>query len=125
MIRLIYQCLLYLHPPAFRRRFGAEMLWIFDQEPSARCAADAFLSLLRQWVLRSSLWKIAAAGIGAYLTLTAALGVMPRPPRGLDNTSLNSPTGFFILMALTCLMVVAFTLTLCVLWFRFSRRRRA
>lgn len=28
--RLTYRLLLRLHPEAFRRRFGAEMLWIFD-----------------------------------------------------------------------------------------------
>ena len=124
MTRLLYRCLLCLHPPAFRRRFAGEMRWIFSQQPSPRLLADAFGSLLRQWLLRSSLWKYAAAGAGAYLTLAAAIGVIPRPPRGLDNTDMNSPSGF-ILMALACLMVVSLTLTLCVLWFRVSRRCRA
>jgi hypothetical protein len=28
--RLVYRFLLWLHPRAFRKRFGPEMLWIFD-----------------------------------------------------------------------------------------------
>ena len=28
--RLLYRLVLRLHPPAFRHRFGEEMLWIFD-----------------------------------------------------------------------------------------------
>jgi hypothetical protein len=28
--RLVYRLLLWLHPQAFRQRFGREMLWIFD-----------------------------------------------------------------------------------------------
>ena len=31
MSRSLYRLLLNLHPPAFRERFAAEMLWIFDE----------------------------------------------------------------------------------------------
>ena len=31
MMRKLYQCLLLMHPPLFRRRFAAEMLCIFDE----------------------------------------------------------------------------------------------
>jgi hypothetical protein len=31
LLRFLYQCLLQLHPPAFRRRFAPEMLWIYDE----------------------------------------------------------------------------------------------
>ena len=42
-LRLLYQCLLLLHPAGFRRRFGAEMLDIFDL--SARESHTAYLLL--------------------------------------------------------------------------------
>lgn len=56
MLRVLYACLLRLHPPYFRRRYAEEMLWIFDQASGtravARLMADAALSLARQWTLR-------------------------------------------------------------------------
>ena len=61
MIRSLYANLLHLHPRPFRQGFSEEMLWIFDQtvEPRARgtLLADAFLSLVRQWALRSEFWQ--------------------------------------------------------------------
>jgi uncharacterized membrane protein len=61
MMRTLYQWLVYLHPPAFRLRFEEELLWIFDESRDASGAApllyDAALSLLRQWLMRSGVWK--------------------------------------------------------------------
>ncbi len=76
MVRLVYAGLLLMHPPAFRRRFMAEMLYIFDQAPQATTSAipllvDALVSLARQWVLRSGAWKLAAAVLGACLQVAA------------------------------------------------------
>jgi len=52
-MRWFYILLLYLHPRAFRQRFGDEMLGIFDQSSEkASLMADGLLSLLRQWTLR-------------------------------------------------------------------------
>lgn len=56
MLRRLYRCGVRLHPSSFRRRFGDEMLYIFDQQ-TGRLAAlgvmlDCILSLLRQWTLR-------------------------------------------------------------------------
>ena len=66
MLRFLYQGLLRLHPPAFRKRFAEEMQSIFDQvtERSARLRllADGFLSLLRQWTLRQEFWHEFASG---------------------------------------------------------------
>jgi hypothetical protein len=66
MLRFLYQRLLRLHPPAFRKRFAEEMQSIFDQvtERSARVRllADGFLSLLRQWSLRPEFWHEFASG---------------------------------------------------------------
>lgn len=53
MLRYLYRCTLRLHPPAFRRRFGEEMLSIFDHEPGKRTAfrliLDGIVSASRQW----------------------------------------------------------------------------
>ena len=56
MLRRLYRCAVRLHPSGFRRHFGDEMQYIFDQQ-TGRLAAlgvtlDCVLSLLRQWTLR-------------------------------------------------------------------------
>jgi hypothetical protein len=61
MLRNLYRCILGLHPPAFRRRFGDEMLSIFDQSQrrleAVRLFVDALASLLRQWIVRPEFWS--------------------------------------------------------------------
>lgn len=56
MTRWLYGLLLRCHPRPFRPKFTEEMLWIFDQERSARRSLglllDAVVSFGRQWVLR-------------------------------------------------------------------------
>src|SRR5579862_689388 len=79
MLRAVYVCLIRLHPPAFRRRFADDMLSIFDQETgrlsAIRLVADAALSLLRQWTIRSQYWHepqpaaVAAGGALSFPTL--------------------------------------------------------
>jgi hypothetical protein len=73
MTRSLYRSLLWLHPPAFRRQFAGEMLWIFDQaapaEGSLRLMLDGVLSLLRQWVLGCGAWKALAGALVASLQL--------------------------------------------------------
>jgi hypothetical protein len=59
MLRLLYSCLLRLHPAGFRERFSEEMLCIFDQtvagqgerdvRAACRLLADGVASLVRQW----------------------------------------------------------------------------
>jgi hypothetical protein len=66
MRRFLYRALIALHPRRFRERFGDEMLCVFDEadgDRTARLFADVVLSLLRQWVLRSDLWKMAAGAV--------------------------------------------------------------
>jgi hypothetical protein len=50
--RFAYRLLLSLHPASFQNEFGAEMLWIFDEEHQqagvARLLLDGAISLLRQ-----------------------------------------------------------------------------
>lgn len=56
MLRRLYRCAVRLHPSSFRRRFGEEMLYIFDQQTgelaTLAVTLDCVLSLLRQWTLR-------------------------------------------------------------------------
>jgi len=64
MLRLLYSWLLRLHPEGFRERFAQEMLSIFDHvekgPAAAKLVADALLSLVRQWTLRSEYWDRAS-----------------------------------------------------------------
>lgn len=73
-----YELLIWLHPPAFRKRFAPEMLWIFEEAENAWGAGsllrDAMLSLLRQWLIRSDLWKWVVAGMAGIVPLLIAFG---------------------------------------------------
>jgi hypothetical protein len=83
MARTLYRWLICLHPPAFRLRFETELLWIFDESRAASGAVpllyDAFVSLLRQWLLRSGMWKWVLAGIAAVLPLLIGFGTFLFP----------------------------------------------
>jgi D-alanyl-D-alanine carboxypeptidase len=65
MFRSLYRLLLNFHPPAFRQRFAEEMLWIYDEGATtqgvSRLLADAFVSLLRQWIVRPESWHMPLA----------------------------------------------------------------
>jgi hypothetical protein len=60
MLRFLYRFSLRLHPPAFRQRFGDEMLSLFDRAQgkldSFRLLMDSLISLARQWTLRQEFW---------------------------------------------------------------------
>jgi hypothetical protein len=74
MRRSVYHALIELHPARFRDRFGDEMLCVFDEagrDRAPRLFADAALSLLRQWLLRSNLWKMASGAVISSLLLCA------------------------------------------------------
>jgi hypothetical protein len=87
MSRTLYRWLVCLHPPAFHLRFEQELLWIFDESSDASGAApllyDAAISLLRQWIMRSGMWKWAVGGIAAAVPLLIAFGsfLFPWPMR--------------------------------------------
>ena len=78
MLRAVYSVFLALHPAQFRERFAGEMLWIFDQASGPReqssYFADAIVSLARQRLFRSDLWKWAAAMIAGFVPLLLAFG---------------------------------------------------
>ena len=72
MKRFLYRALIALHPPLFRERFGEEMMSIFDESAGnadGKLFADALLSLPRQWLLRSGLWKLASGAAISSLIL--------------------------------------------------------
>ncbi|HLJ48510.1 MAG TPA: hypothetical protein VKU01_20990 [Bryobacteraceae bacterium] len=73
MARALYWLLVTLHPPAFRRKFASEMLWIFEVSAGSRewLVWDGLVSLARQWVLRCGAWKWAAALLAALLQISA------------------------------------------------------
>lgn len=81
MIRAVYRGLLWLHPPAFQERFADEMVWIFDLNPGAtsRMALllDGVVSLGRQWLLRTGLWKF-AVGLLVNATLIVCSVALPQ-----------------------------------------------
>ena len=81
MKRLLYEWLLWLHPPQFRREFAGEMLWIFEssveEDGATGLFVDGLRSLARQWLLRTGCWKIGVALAGAMLQVCAgSLGML-------------------------------------------------
>jgi len=78
MVRGLYRCLVWLHPAPFRLQFAEEMVWIFDEAAgkwgAAALVVDASISLGRQWVLRSGLWKWAVAGVAGMVPTLIAFG---------------------------------------------------
>ena len=78
MNRTLYRRLIGLHPRAFRLRFEPELLWIFDESRDESGAAplvyDAAISLLRQWLLRSGMWKWVLGGIAGALPVLIGFG---------------------------------------------------
>lgn len=77
MTRTFYRWLIGLHPPAFRLRFGQELLWIFDEstdESGAALLYAAAISLLRQWLVRSGMWKWVLGGIGGAVPVLIGFG---------------------------------------------------
>jgi hypothetical protein len=100
MRRSLYRALIALHPARFRDRFGDEMLCVFDEaggDRAPRLFADAVVSLLRQWLLRSNLWKMASGAVISSLLLFAwgnstARGVdlsLARGSRWHDRLAMN------------------------------------
>jgi len=66
LARWLYRSVLRLHPLSFRLQFAREMLWIFDEEQekegvigTTKLLADAFVSLVRQWLVRRFWEKLA------------------------------------------------------------------
>jgi hypothetical protein len=126
MTRLLYRLLLLLHPPAFRREFAGEMLWIFDESRAHHVAmplfADALASLSRQWLLRSAIWIPIAACAGAFLPLAAGISLGCKMKLPIHSVSNTLDLAFLELAVIAALIAIFGTLILCVVWFRVSRR---
>jgi len=78
MSRALYRLLLRLHPVEFRELFGEEMQWIFEEAAGkwsvTSLIVDASVSLARQLLIRSNLWKWAVAGVAGIVPLLLAFG---------------------------------------------------
>ncbi len=130
MSRRLYGCLVRMHPPAFRREFAAEMLWIYDQAVTERGSAalvwDAFLSLARQWLLRCGCWKIFVAVAGGLCQVSFAVALMTgigrfRAPAVL-TVSNPELAGLMRLTAFTTVGLLAAVMLLVFWWRKLSRR---
>jgi hypothetical protein len=51
-LRVLYRSILHLHPPAFRHRFGEEMLWIFDEQTREGRSLQLFFDILRSLLVQ-------------------------------------------------------------------------
>jgi hypothetical protein len=131
MTRALYRCLVWLHPPVFRREFAGEMLWIFDEavqnEGAGPLFLDGFLSLARQWFLRSGLWKILAALAGALFQVTIGGALVfrigrHRPAPALSAAANPELAAMMRLAAFTTVGLFAAVILLVFYWRKLSRR---
>ena len=128
MTRTLYRSLIWMHPPAFRRQFAGEMLWIFDETAAAEgplhLLLDGVGSLLRQWVIRCGAWKVFAGMLGAGLQILALASLSHAryyPSRALPRTLTYYDLEFSRGLALLIILLVCGTgFRACV---AFSRRR--
>ena len=122
MTRALYSSLLRLHPPAFRRQFAPEMLWIFDEvrlsEGALVLLLDVVVSLFRQWFVRVGLWKVATAMLGAALQVAPALWMGSRPRRwSFRHTSETPvPTEGFVAITMCMVAFLIFMVVASVFW---------
>jgi hypothetical protein len=143
-MRTLYRGLVYLHPTAFRRQFGAEMEWIFDEtvrDESGRplkLVADVLISLARQWILRSKLWIFALAALGGVIPfvlgfeiISRTTGFMGGPIRhrhlvrpAVEALNQDATAPFLLLTAVITVMFISGTMIFAITWFRYSQRRR-
>jgi len=137
MIRALYTSLLRLHPPAFRRRFANEMLWIFDEallsEGALVLLFDLLISVTRQWLLRSGVWKAALAlALGAIQVTVGGFGWLVFHPRiaanqgGAKMTPMTPMLDDLMRVTLWSFGVVFVVVFVTTLWIgRFNRKRLA
>ena len=130
MRRRLYYSLVRIHPPSFRREFGPEMLWIYDQAAletgGAALFLDALISLARQWLLRSGCWKILAAMAGGVAQVSFA-GALMHGVRRFQTTAALPPElgGLMRLIVLVTVGLLAAVMFLVFWWRMLSRRKGA
>jgi hypothetical protein len=129
MMRSLYQFILRMHPPQFRRRFCDEMLSIFDEAGPTQSGfgllIDGLRSFARQWLLRINSWTMLVAICGALLQ--AWWFVFSRKGHQSWIEAHQTLTPYMrelivITLAVTCSLVVMITLV--AIWnVRFQDRR--
>jgi hypothetical protein len=129
-MRSLYDFLLRLHPPQFRERFAAEMMLNFEEaeqskQPPCRLFLDCLISLLRQWLLRSALWKLALAIVCASFQLLA-FGLLWHLPAHGDRhamTIATTPQGLQgLLLGVVAVTLLTATMTALWVWILVKRR---
>jgi hypothetical protein len=131
MSRALYRVLVKLHPPAFRREFAWEMLWIFDETALSGSTrplfGDALVSLMRQWLLRTGWWKFVLIAAGALFQmgiggiLWFSFGRVPGP----TGVPMDQHPELAAMMRLCALVAVGLlgSVLLLVFWWRGLARR--
>ena len=130
MMRTIYLLIIWLHPAAFRRRFGDQMLSIFDEDGMHALATamvvDGLASLARQWLLRTDSWKILAALAGAFVQVWGfglrTFGYQQWSRNSQDITPYMQQVILMTLASLCTLFVMVMSLTIWTI--RFQRREQ-
>jgi hypothetical protein len=132
MTRALYRCLVWLHPPIFRREFAGEMLWIYDEASQSTGAAplllDGIVSLARQWILRSAWWKPILTLAGALFQVSICGALMmrlakPRPHERLPIAEHSELMGLIRLATFTAVGLLAAVILLVFWWRKLLRRQ--
>jgi uncharacterized membrane protein len=129
MTRRLYHFIVRMHPPAFRGRFGSEMLSIFDEEGVSHARSgllfDGLVSFARQWLLRTGSWKLPIALGGAFIQVFGFGMPIKGHQSWTENHQAVTPSVqqvVFFALALVCtLIVVIMSMTL---WNASFQRRR-
>jgi hypothetical protein len=98
------------------------MLWVFEEAHVSEGAwillFDLLVSLCRQWLLRTGLWKVAVAVIGAALQMLPSLNVYARSRslsiRPMAETPVEAQGFAVIVMCMISLVILLVVST--VLW---------
>lgn len=128
MTRSFYQFILRMHPPAFRRRFGDEMMSIFDEaapQYSSTLVFDALVSFTRQWLLRTDSWKLLVAVCGGVIQVFGFGVPIKGHQHWTENHQALGPSMqqvIFFSLALVCSLFIVITF-MCLWNMRFQRRR--
>jgi Ca2+-binding EF-hand superfamily protein len=103
MLRWLYRGLVRLHPYSFRRRFSEELLEIFDEVSGTQSVAwlfaDVFLSVSRQWLVRSEFRRpmMATADSPIFRSLE---NYKPRPTALLNGGFISAAALFAVVLAM-------------------------
>jgi len=127
MMSGLYCLLLWLHPPDFRRTYGDEMRWLFDltveESGATGMLIDAWVSVLRQWLLRSRVWLLAAALAGALFPMFAGNAFLHLALRRVSAITTDTPEVRFILTVALTVVTLAFMVIAAVIPVMRARRR--